>query len=208
MLISLARRQRPIGDSAYEHIKQCSFPVNFVTYLPGCSGRAIQEADARQRRHLLTWAAAAVLALAAGTGAWIFSWGRGTVETEVRATLDLRPYAIVRGEPQPADRPPLQLPRGRVLLTLLLPIGSESGAYDIEIRGSSAAPRATGGGNADLRNYVTTLETALDLGLLSSGAYRLALRHRGRSGKSSLHRCSDDAKDSQYVDCGGQPFRE
>src|SRR5262245_42458463 len=130
VLISLARRERPIGDPAYDHIKECS-----PCYL---EGRAIQEADAlHHRRRMLTWAAAAVLALAAGAGAWMLTRGGGAADTEVQAQLDLRPYAITRGEPQTKERPPLQLPRGRVLLTLLLPTGSEPGSYDVEIRDSA-----------------------------------------------------------------------
>src|SRR5262245_44487758 len=66
VLIALARRERPTGDPAYDHIQEGS-----PCYL---EGRAIQEADAlRQRRRILTWAAAAVVALAAGTVAWILT---------------------------------------------------------------------------------------------------------------------------------------
>ena len=65
VLVSLARRERPIGDPAYDHIKECS-----PCYL---EGRAIQEADALQRRRrVLTWAAAAV-GILAGAGAYVAS---------------------------------------------------------------------------------------------------------------------------------------
>src|SRR5687768_8554782 len=85
VLVSLARRERPIGDPAYDHIKECS-----PCYL---EGRAIQEADALQRRRqILTWAAAAVVAIAAGTGAWMLTAGSGVVDTAIQAQLDLRPY--------------------------------------------------------------------------------------------------------------------
>jgi hypothetical protein len=102
VLVSLARRERPIGDPAYDHIKECS-----PCYV---EGRAIQEADARRR--ILTWAAAAVLAVAAGTGVRILTKGSGPVEVEIQAQLDLRPYAITRGESQTTERRSLQLPRG------------------------------------------------------------------------------------------------
>jgi hypothetical protein len=42
VLITLARRQRPIGDRAYEHLKICSPCYQ--------EGRAIQEADALEPR--------------------------------------------------------------------------------------------------------------------------------------------------------------
>ena len=169
-LIALARRQRPIGDAAYDHIKECS-----PCYL---EGRAIQEADARRRR-ILTWATAAVFAIAVGTGGWMLTNGRAPVDAEVQAQLDLRPFAIVRGESQTAERPSLQIPRGRVRLTLLLPAGSEPGPYEIEIRDREAVSRASGRGDAAIRNQVTTLHVAVATGSLSGGGYRLAIRHDG-----------------------------
>ena len=171
LLVSLARRERPIDDPAYDHIKECS-----PCYL---EGRAIQEADAlQQRRRVLTWAAAAVVALATGTGAWLLSTRSSSV-SDIQAQLDLRPYAIMRGETPTTQRPPLQLPRGRVLLTLLLPTGSEPGPYEVEIRDAGAVSRAAARGNADLRNQVTTLEIAVATGSLSPGGYQLAVRHTG-----------------------------
>jgi hypothetical protein len=169
-LIALARRQRPIGDPSYDHIKECS-----PCYL---EGRAIQESDARRRR-FFTWAAAAVLAIAAGTGVWMLTNGIGPVDTEVQARLDLRPYAIARGESQTTERPRLQLPRGQVLLTLLLPTGSEPGTYDVEIRDSGAVSMASAHGNADFRNQVTTLDVSVSTRFLSPGAYQLAVRRVG-----------------------------
>jgi hypothetical protein len=172
VLVSLARRERPIDDPAYDHIKECS-----PCYL---EGRAIQEADGlQQRRRILTWAAAALVALAAGAGAWILTTTGSSLDAEIQAQLDLRPYAMMRGEARTAERPPLQLPRGRVLLTLLLPTGSEPGPYEVEIRDSGALPRASARGDAGLRNQVTTLDVSVATGSLSPGAYQLAVRHVG-----------------------------
>jgi hypothetical protein len=39
--------------------------------------------------------------------------------------------------------------------------------------------KALAQGDADLRNQVTTLEVALDLGALSPGAYQIAVRRHG-----------------------------
>jgi len=166
-LIALARRQRPIGDPAYDHIKECS-----PCYL---EGRAIQDADAYRRR-ILTWAAAAVLAIAAGTGGWMFTNGSAPVDAEVQAELDLRPYGIMRGDTQAADRPPLQVPRGRVLVTLFLPTGSEPGPYDVEVRDSNGVSRASGRGEANLRTQVTVLPVTLATGSLPPGIYVLRVR--------------------------------
>jgi hypothetical protein len=172
VLVSLARRERPIDDPAYDHIKECS-----PCYL---EGRTIQEADAlRHRRRILTWAAAAVLAVAAGSGAWMLTRGSGTVDTDIQAQLDLRPYAIMRGESQTTERPALQLPRGRLMLTLLLPTGSEPGPYEVEIRDTSALPKVSARGDANLQNQITTLEIAVNLGALAPGEFQLAVRRTG-----------------------------
>ena len=136
LLVSLARRELPIGDPAYEHFSKCSPCYQEL--------RALQQADAAAlkaavRRNRMAYAAAAVLVLVIG-GSWaVLRQPRDTAQSasavEQNARLDLRPYAITRGERQPGDRPPLVLPRARVLLTLLLPTGSEPGPYDVEIQG-------------------------------------------------------------------------
>jgi hypothetical protein len=126
----------------------------------------------------LAWAAAAVLVLSVGAGAWLLSRG-GNSGATVNAQLDLRPYAVARGETQPADRPPLELPRGLVLVTLLLPTGSEPGPYDVEMRNGSATANVTAQGNAELQDQVTRLQVPLDLAKLSRGTYQLAVRRQG-----------------------------
>lgn len=172
VLVSLARRERPMDDPAYDHLKQCS-----PCYL---EGRAVQEADARrQRLRILTWAAAAVVALAGGTAAWMLTTAGSGIETEIRAQLDLRPHAVMRGEQRPTELPPLQFPRGRVMLTLLLPTGSEPGSYVVEIRDAGGAMRASASGEANLRNKVTTLDVVVAAGSIAPGAYHLAVRHAG-----------------------------
>ena len=173
VLVALARRERPIGDPAYDHLSECS-----PCYL---EVRALKEAADLQRRRVLTWAAAAGLVLATGSAGWLLL-NRGTsgepIATELRTQLDLRPYALMRGETPQSDRPPLVLPRARVLLTLLLPTGSEPGSYEVEIRDASATVKASAQGHADLRNQVTTLDVVLDLRSLSGGTHQIAVRRR------------------------------
>lgn len=174
VLVALARRERPIGDPAYDHLSECS-----PCYL---EVRALNEAAHLQRRRVLTWAAAAGLVLATSSAGW-FLLNRGTsgepIATEVRTQLDLRPYALMRGETPQGERPSLVLPRARVLLTLVLPTASEPGSYEVEIRDASATVKASAQGNADLRNQVTTLDVVLDLGSLSGGTYQIAVRRHG-----------------------------
>ena len=156
VLVALARRERPIGDPAYDHLSECS-----PCYL---EVRALKEAADLQRRRVLTWAAAAAgLVLATGSAGWLLL-NRGTsgepIATEVRMQLDLRPYALMRGETPQGDRPQLVLPRDRVLLTLLLPTGSEPGAYDVESRDSNGVSKVSARGEANLRIQVTIFGVA------------------------------------------------
>lgn len=89
VLVPLARRERPIGDPAYDHIKECS-----LVLLPG----GPRYSRRPMRCSSVTWAAASVVALAAGTGAWILTARISSVDTEIQAQLDFRPHAIMRGE--------------------------------------------------------------------------------------------------------------
>jgi hypothetical protein len=172
VLIALAHRQRPIEDAAYDHLSKCS-----PCYL---EIREIQQAAALQRsRRLLALAAAAVVVVTAAL-AWFFAAGNGgRAQTELAMLVDLRPYAQMRSDQRPDDRKPIVLPRGRVALTMLLPVGSEPGPYDIQIRDSQLISRAPSRGEAEFRDKMTTLRCSLDLGALSAGTYQLAIRHNG-----------------------------
>src|SRR6478735_6489852 len=129
VLVALARRQRPIEDPAYDHLSKCS-----PCYL---EVRELQEAHAVARRtRVVAWAAAAALLLATASIAWFVAGRMRTgppQETELATQLDLRPYAGKRGGAEQTARSPLALPRSRVLLTLLLPVGSEPGRYEVQL---------------------------------------------------------------------------
>ena len=171
VLIALARKQRPLDDPAYVHLTRCS-----PCYL---EVRALQERFARERRRRMSaLAAVAVLVLAMATGLWFVVARRAG--PDVRAELDLRPYALTRSEATPANREPLVLPRGRATLTVLLPTGSEPGEYEIQILDRSLASEASGAGTASIANYVTTLRTTLNLSSMGPGDYQLAVRRAGQ----------------------------
>lgn len=182
MLVSLARRELPIGDPAYDHLSKCSPCYQEF--------RAFQQADAAAgaaaaRRKWLGYAAAAVLLLAIA-GTW-FALGRDgrqisaptTNETAPQvASLDLRPLAVTRSEEQ-KEAKPLEVPRGRVNATILLPVGSSPGDYEVRILDRDLRVRASATGSAEIRNYITTLEAAIDTSALEAGDYQLTLRREG-----------------------------
>ena len=183
LLVSLSRRELPVGDSAYDHLSKCSPCYQEV--------RALQQADAAartaavRRKRLAYVAAAAVLVLAIG-GAWFAlmrnpdtaapSLGSGAAPQV--ASLDLRPLTVTRSETQKsADA--LEVPRGRVNATILLPVGASPGAYEIRILDGDLRVRASATGTAEIRNYITTLEASFDTSQLDAGDYQFTLRRQG-----------------------------
>ena len=182
LLKRLARRELPIGDPAYDHFAKCSPCYQEL--------RAIQQADAArlaaQRRQRLMWAAAAVLIIALG-GSWLaIRQTRDTSGTvvpttgvEQQARLDLRPFTVTRGDERTKEPDALVLSRARLNLTMLLPVGFESGEYDVQVLDSNLASKASTTGSAEIREYVPTLQATLDSTHLAPGAYQLAVRRRG-----------------------------
>ena len=182
LLKRLARRELPIDDPAYDHFAKCSPCYQEL--------RALQQADAAHagslRRRRMTFAAAALLILVL-TGSW-FALRRAdstavpaspTREPAAQmASLDLRPLAVTRSEDQKSAKP-LEVPRGRVNATILLPVGSSSGAYEVRILDGDLRVRASAKGSAEVRNYVTTLEAPIDLSTVDAGDYQLTLRREG-----------------------------
>jgi hypothetical protein len=184
LLVSLSRRELPIGDPAYDHLSKCSPCYQEV--------RALQQADAATltaaatRRRLMYLGAAAVLVLTIA-GSWLAlrQSGEPAISTPAAddaarqvASLDLRPLAITRSENAKSAKP-LEVPRGRVNATILLPVGSASGLYEIRILDRDLRVRASATGSAEIRNYITTLEAAIDTSSLDLGDYQLTLRREG-----------------------------
>ena len=184
LLVSLSRRELPIGDPAYEHFSKCSPCYQEL--------RALQQADAAKlaavaKRRRMMIAAAAVLAVAIA-GSWFALRRAGDADRIAQPTtqtapqsarLDLRPLAVTRSEEQRVAAAPLVVPRGRVNATILLPVGSSPGEYDVRILDADLRARATAKGSAEIRNYITTLEAVIDASALEPGDYQLTLRRDG-----------------------------
>lgn len=187
VLTALSRLELSIDDPVHDYLLKCSPCYREL--------RALQQAAATQppvaaptRRWWPAAAAAAVLVAAAG--AWFFFVAdRGSVQpgetpptvqtAELRTELDLRGYTVARSEHQAGERPPISLSRGRLSLTILLPVGSEPGAHEVQFLDSELRSRASAAGEAEIRDFVTTLQTTIDLSSLSPGAYQLAVRRQG-----------------------------
>ena len=187
-LPALARRERPIDDPAYDHLADCSACYRKV--------RALQQARARQRA--IEWsnrgkwlaAVAALLMLAAGS-VWFYAGTRSTPSQPAQTTspevaiaqlpveLDLRRFRVSRSSQEKSEQLPTVLPQGWLMLTLLLPVGSEPGAYDLQLLDGTSHAIASASGQAAIRNFITTLEATIDVRMVPPGPYQLALRRPG-----------------------------
>lgn len=96
-----------------------------------------------------------------------------------QVTLDLRPYSVTRSPTASDAPPPLELPRGLVALTILLPVGSEPGRYEVQVLDTEQRSLASAQGEAVIRNFITMLPVTLDLSQATSDNYRLAVRRTG-----------------------------
>ncbi|MCC7241471.1 MAG: hypothetical protein IT180_06075 [Acidobacteria bacterium] len=183
VLVALSRRERPIEDPAYEHLLDCSPCYVEVRDMQRAHLMAMHDRPARR-----WWiAAAAAAALIVALGAWWFETGRsatpGTAGTPavMQVTLDLRPYSVTRSPTAPDAPPPLELPRGVVELTLLLPVGSEPGPYDVQVLDAGRRSLAVAQGEATIREFVTTVQIGFDLRSIPPANYELAVRRVGDS---------------------------
>jgi len=177
-LLGLSRREKPVGHSDYLHLVRCS-PC-FREF------RAIQRANkARARARAWAVTAAAIVLLVAGT--WFVRRDRSTapvggqdastpVAADRVATLDLRPYRVTRGDDRKVELAPLVMSRGPLDATLLLPVGSEPGDYEVRILDQDLRVQTSTRSSATIRDYVTTLRTVIDLSRLRAGQYQLALK--------------------------------
>ncbi|MCW5979736.1 MAG: hypothetical protein KIT09_16775 [Bryobacteraceae bacterium] len=96
-----------------------------------------------------------------------------------QASLDLRGHSPVRGESPGIPAPEgtdLVLPRRRLALTIILPVGSEEGAYSIRLGPPGEAAAVTGSGRAEIREGTTSLDVRLDTLTLAPGEYVLGVR--------------------------------
>jgi len=182
VLSLLSRRELPIDHPGYDHLAECSpCYLEFRAFQKGQG--SLGSVPPRRRAKWVAAIAAGLLLVVAGT--WLYSRMSDSVPppepaiAELRVELDLRRFTVSRSPQEQGSPAPLELPRGRVILTLLLPAGSEPGAYDVQLLDAQSAPQASGSGQAEIRNFVTTLEAAMDLRSADPGGYQLALRREG-----------------------------
>ena len=186
---AMARHKMPLSPAIsgrVEHIATCSPCLSQFL--------AAREKWKRQRYMTAILAVAAALVIVIASVTWVSSplpppppGAPPVVELDrpdarpQLATLDLRPFDVSRGNPNRSASLPV-LPRANLQLTVLLPVGSEAGSYVLEVRDEKSATIIQGAGVAVIRNYVTRIETTIDLRSLNPGQFTWAVRRAGESG--------------------------
>jgi hypothetical protein len=172
VLQGIASHRVPLAEAEkwLDHLTSCS----------PCYRDFSQLQNTQELRRKRTWLAiAAAILLCAAVGGWtLIRWHNGT-QTVQTATLDLRDWSVARGaEPNP-NLPPIELNRRASSLTILLPVGSAAGAYEIRIVTRSGNPVLEENGTAEFENGITRLHVAARLQSLSPASYVLQIRRAG-----------------------------
>jgi hypothetical protein len=95
------------------------------------------------------------------------------------ALLDLRNASATRTVEPSISRSnvqPIEIPRGPLALTVQLPIGSDVGAYEVQIRKPNQPALRAAKGKATIENGITKLPVSLDTSSIQPGEYEFAWR--------------------------------
>ena len=163
-LVRVSRLETPMGDAAYAHIVRCSPCFREM--------RALQQAGATRRRSR-GWAvaSAAIVALIAGASWWMARSPKDAALVAI--TIDLRPFAVMRGDTQSPPPAPVGIPRARLDATIVLPLGAEAGTYEVQLRDRELSIRMTATGEAEFSGSVTALRVPINTVDLPADTYQL-----------------------------------
>jgi hypothetical protein len=157
---------------------------DFMVHMSRCSpcfndyARFRKEAQTAKVRRAVAIAAAVVVVIGIVGLLWfLLNRPRQPVQFEA-AAIDLGKWPVLRG-PEETPRPPLELAKRPLDLTILLPVGDEPGQYEVEIFKEPGHPLWNGQGEAQLENHRATLHMRVDLSDWKRGQYILAFRGKG-----------------------------
>jgi hypothetical protein len=178
-LRELAHRSRPISDPGYEHLSHCSPCYQQFRRYQNERPAIIKP---RPFNKFLAIAAGIVVVIAAVSTFWWIGRGGSTTQrtgTEV-AVVDLRSFLVTRGAKAPA-RAPIRLSRADVRADILLPVGFETGRYDLRLVNGSLVTVFSTHAEAALYDHAVRIRTPIALNNLQAGQYQLALRRVGEN---------------------------
>jgi hypothetical protein len=170
-LVDMARRKLPVTPEEQNHIFHCS-PC-FATYL----GIRNQIRRSRIIRLSTIWTCSTVLLI----GLTVYTYNQRPVSPPLQfaTTFNLQERPVFRGTKSAVIHPsPFVMPRGIVHLSLTLPLGSQAGAYQVQIcRNKTAEPLVMTSGDAAVRpDGSTILNVDVNSASLQEGQYALGIR--------------------------------
>lgn len=181
-LRELASRPRPVRDAAWEHVTHCSPCFREFLDLRTEAKQRLELEYRRAIRRRTALAAIAVAVAGGGIAAYEVFHRGGLRPTEglgpyQPALLDLRDASTTRGtEGQRRRTQPYILPAKRLEVTILLPVGSEPGSYEVQFLKDADKPLLNVSGGATVENGTTVLRAKLDLSRKNPGSYLIGLR--------------------------------
>ena len=155
----------------------------WLDHLGSCSPcyddfRKLRGSFQQARRRTLLAVAAGILVVASATAWWVIQ-SRDGIRVAQSAVVDLRNRSIARGPEQVPNEPPLEIRRTVSSLSILLPLGSSEGTYEVRIVTDSGESVAATTGTAKLSNQITSLQAVLNIRSAHPGAYLLQVRRKG-----------------------------
>ena len=182
VLRGLANRPRPTRDAAWGHVTHCSPCYREFLDLREDVKRRLELERRRAIRRRTIIAGVGVVVAGAGVAAYeIFqrngSGSSGQAGPYQPALLDLRDASATRGTAgQSRTTEPHVLPAKRLDITILLPIGSEPGPYNVQWLKNADQPLLNGSSNASVERGMTVLRVRLDLSRQKPGNFFIGLR--------------------------------
>ena len=173
---SVAARTELQSDEIWEHITHCSpCYAAFLAYKD--QTRRARQRTVRVRRRALIGLAVAVVVIPA-----VLVTRLKEPTGDVIAEWDLERVAPSRGSGEDQNRPPFRAPLKRGSIRARLPLGTDQGTYQIEIRRTEEGPALkTAAGNAQIIDGHTLLPFDIDLSDLPAGSYFAAIGGHGHS---------------------------
>ena len=174
---SVAARTELKADDVWEHITHCSpCYAAFLAYKD--QFRRERRSEVRMRRRTLIGLAAAA---AIAVPVVLLTRPDESSGEVIIAEWDLERYAPSRSM-EDQNRPPFRAPLKRGRIRARLPLGTDEGTYQIEVRRTEEGPALkTATGKAQILDGHTVLPFELDLTDLPAGSYFAAIGGHGKS---------------------------
>ncbi len=144
-------------------------------FMEKLQARALKESSAAKKSYRkLAAAAATVIVVAIAAGVWFHVQTARRAAQSQNLTIDLSHWMRLRGVGQPSP-PTVELKPARLNLTILLPVGTLPGKFQVAIwKGQKVIAQAATTGK--VINHLTALHVQMDCSHLKRGDYTLAIR--------------------------------